>query len=178
MLDDSPIKKISAMGGRLSRTDAAFGNVYDHFTVKYEFENGIIGNFTCRQQKGTDRYVGDVAYGTEGVVDFQKGIIKNNAGETLWRFKGKKEQMHQHEQRVFVESLRSGEYFNNGETSCKSTGLGLLGRYSAYTGKSVTWKTLMESTEDLSPEKYDLSASMDVPPVPQPGISPLPWKQA
>ena len=126
---------------------------------------------TCRQQKGTDRYTGDVVYGTLGRADFQQGMIYNEKGELIWSAKGKFEQIHQREQRVFLESLRAGKYFNNGETSLKSTGLAILGRMSAYTGKKLTWKHLMDSTEDLSPDIYDMGATLPMRPVPQPGIT-------
>ena len=80
---DSDIKSVNSIGGRQSRIDAKYGNVFDHFSVQYEFQNGITGNFTCRQQSGTDRYVGDIAYGTKGKVDFQRGRIYNQKGEVM-----------------------------------------------------------------------------------------------
>ena len=168
---DSHIKSVSAMGGRIVRTDPKYGHIYDHFTVKYEYENGIIGNFTCRQQAGTDRYIGDIAYGTKGHVDFQRARIYDESGKEVWRFKGKAEQMHQHEQRILINSLREGKYFNNGNESIKSCGLGIMGRMSAYTGKTLTWKHLMDSKEDLSPTAYDIKASIATPEVARPGIT-------
>ncbi|WDE97637.1 Gfo/Idh/MocA family oxidoreductase [Lentisphaera profundi] len=168
---DADIKSVNSIGGRQSRTDAKFGDIFDHFSVQYEFDNGIIGNFTCRQQSGTDRYVGDVAYGTKGKVDFQRGRIYNQKGEQIWAVKGKFEQMHQHEQRVLVEHIRAGKYFNNGKESIKSCGLGILGRMSGYTGKKLTWDKLMNSKEDLSPSAYSFDTPISVPPVAQPGIT-------
>jgi myo-inositol 2-dehydrogenase / D-chiro-inositol 1-dehydrogenase len=170
---DGEIKSVNAMGGRQSRTDAKYGNVFDNFSVNYEFKNGITGNFTCRQQSGTDRYVGDVAYGTKGKVDFQRGRIYNSKGEQIWAVKGKFEQMHQHEQRVLVEHIRAGKYFNNGEESIKSCGLGILGRMSGYTGKKLTWDNLMKSKEDLSPSAYTMDTPISVAPVAKPGITKL-----
>jgi len=48
-----------------------------------------------------------------------------------------------------------------------------MGRMSGYTGKRITWEMFMNSTENLTPEKYDLSSSLEVPAVAKPGITPF-----
>ena len=175
---DSKIKEVLSLGGRISRTDPKYGHIYDHFAVRYTFENGIVANHTCRQQAGADNETSEWAYGTKGKVDFQGGAIYNTAGEVIFRPKGNFEQMHQHEQRVLIESLRSGTYHNNGDASINSCGMGILARMSAYTGKKLGWDYLLKSSEDLSPASYDMAASIPDVAVAQPGITPLPAKVA
>jgi hypothetical protein len=53
----------------------------------------------------------------------------------------------------------------------KSTLMGIMGRMATYTGQAITWDMAMNSKEDLSPPKYDMSASLPVPPVARPGIT-------
>ncbi|MDB5295419.1 MAG: gfo/Idh/MocA family oxidoreductase [Phycisphaerales bacterium] len=47
--------------------------------------------------------------------------------------------------------------------------MGIMGRMAAYTGKTVTWDQVIESTEDLTPPTYDPKASFPTPPVAVPG---------
>ncbi|MFX4717629.1 hypothetical protein ABTB07_22260, partial [Acinetobacter baumannii] len=35
-----PVRALG-MGGRQARTDPAYGHIYDHFAVDYEYENGV-----------------------------------------------------------------------------------------------------------------------------------------
>ena len=47
-----------ATGGRLVRTDEKWGNIYDHFTVDYEYPNGLHVMSMCRQmQNNRDNHV-------------------------------------------------------------------------------------------------------------------------
>ena len=45
------------MGGRQARTDPAYGHIFDHFAIDYEYENGAHMLSMCRQQDGTDKNV-------------------------------------------------------------------------------------------------------------------------
>ena len=59
-----PVKAYGA-GGRQYHTDRG-GNIYDHFSVEFEYENGIRMNSMCRQIQGTDNKVGEEIVGTKG----------------------------------------------------------------------------------------------------------------
>ena len=168
---DSQIVEAYGQGGRQSRTDGAYGHVYDHFAIQYKFENGLVGNFTCRQQKGTDASVSDLLIGTKGRADLMRHFIMDKDGKRTWRFKGKSVNMYDAEHIALFQGIRSGNVVNNGSESCNSTAAGIMGRMSAYTGKRVTWKMFMESTEDLSPKVYDLKADLETPEVARPGIT-------
>jgi hypothetical protein len=52
----------------------------------------------------------------------------------------------------------------------KSTLMGIMGRMACYTGQLVTWDQALNSTEDLSPPRYEWGA-IAVPPVARPGVS-------
>ena len=60
---------------------------------------------------------------------------------------------YQTEHDVLFASIRKGEPVNNGDYMCNSTMMGIAGRMAAYTGKALTWKQVMESTESLAPKE-------------------------
>lgn len=161
------------MGGRQTRIDGAYGHVFDHFSIQYKFKNDVYANFTCRQQKGTDAAVEDIIIGTNGTADLMRHRILDKDGKSVWRFKGSAVNMYDAEHMEIMKGLRSGKVVNNGESSCNSTAMGIMGRISGYTGKRITWDMFMKSGEDLSPEKYDLAASLPTPPIARPGVTPF-----
>lgn len=169
--DKTPIK-CSGTGGRQTRTSGDYGHVYDHFAIVYEYDNGVKAFSRCRQQDGCAVDVSDHVFGTKGRADVFKHATYDITGETLWRFRGKKNNMYQTEHDEFFASIRSGKPINNGEYMSKSTMLAIMGRTAAYTGKTITWEEAMNSTEDLTPPKYDW-ITMEVPPVAMPGITPF-----
>ena len=168
IMGDKPPLEAYGMGGRILRTDEKFGHVYDHFSIQYKFEDDVYANFTCRQQGGTERRVADYAIGTEGKADLMNAKIFSKKGN--WRQRKKGIPMHTAEHIPFVKGIRSGNLYNNGEVSAMTCMVGVMGRMSAYTGKVITWEQIMNSKEDLTPESYDLKASMPLPEIPRPGV--------
>jgi predicted dehydrogenase len=65
MKDEVPVKAVSS-GGRVQRTGAEYGNVYDHFNTVYEWKSGLKGFSSCRQWYGAATDVSDFVYGTKG----------------------------------------------------------------------------------------------------------------
>ncbi|HVV98761.1 MAG TPA: Gfo/Idh/MocA family oxidoreductase [Planctomycetaceae bacterium] len=161
MKDETPIKA-TGIGGRQVRTGPEYGNIYDHFSVVYEYANGVKAFTSCRQQAGTTTDVSDHVMGTKGVCDVFKHRIK---GEREWKYTGPKNNMYQTEHDEFFASIRSGKPINNGEYMAKSTMMAILGRMSAYTGKALTWEQAFNSKEDLTPAKYEWG------PIPTPAIA-------
>ncbi|NQZ56133.1 MAG: Gfo/Idh/MocA family oxidoreductase [Lentisphaeraceae bacterium] len=168
---DKAPKYAYAMGGRQSRTDEKFGNVFDHFSVQYEFDSGVYANFTCRQQRGTDAGVQDVVTGTEGKADLMRHRIYDKNGKVVWRFKGNAQNMYDAEHVEIMKGIRSGKVVNNGDYAINSTAMGIMGRMSGYTGKRVTPAMFQKSQEDLAPKVYDMNADIPTPLVAQPGIT-------
>jgi predicted dehydrogenase len=166
MRDETPVKA-TGVGGRQARTGAESGHVYDHFTVVYEYANGVKAFASCRQQDGCDNDVSDYVLGTKGTCDVFKHRIK---GDKNWKYDGAQNNMYQTEHDELFASIRAGQPINNGEYMCKSTMMAILGRMSAYTGKTLTWEQAMNSSEVLGPTKYDWG-SMDTPLVATPGVT-------
>ena len=59
-------------------------------------------------------------------------------GENPWRWDGEKNNMYQTEHDEMFAAIRKGDPINNGERMTKSTLMAIMGRMSAYTGKSIT----------------------------------------
>jgi predicted dehydrogenase len=170
-MGDVPPVQCVGSGGRQARTGPESGNVYDHFSVVYEYANGVKAFCSCRQIDGCDNDVSDHVFGTKGVCDVFKHQI-NVGGKPAWRFRGNKGDMYQTEHNELFASIRNGAPINNGDYMTKSTLMAIMGRMSAYTGKVVTWEQALESKEDLSPPKYDW-IPLPEPVVAVPGVTPF-----
>jgi len=151
--DQSPVKATS-LAGRQQRTDPLYGNVYDHFAVFYEYPTGQRVYFTCRQQDNCSARVDERVLGTNGQAEILRGDLYNRKGDRKWRYKGEQPSMYRVEHEELFSSIRKGKPINNGEYMCNSTAIALMGRMAGYTGQTVTWDQLMNSTERLGPTEY------------------------
>jgi len=147
-------------GGRQQRTDAAYGDVFDHHTVFYEYPNGVEVAFMCRQQNDCSAYVDEVVLGTKGQAHLLAHKIE---GENSWRFDGPDADMYDLEHVALFDSIRAGKPINNGAYMCNSTMIGIMGRMCTYTGQTLTWDECRESSERLGPVQY--AWTNDVPKV-------------
>lgn len=138
-------------GGRQQRTDSAYGDVYDHHTVFYEYPNDIQVAFMCRQQNDCSSYVDEVVLGTKG----QAHLLENKiVGENPWRYEGPEADMYDLEHVALFDSIRTGKAINNGRYMCNSTMIGLFGRMCTYTGQTLTWDDCIRNMERLGPSEY------------------------
>ncbi len=172
MKDEYPVKAIG-MGGRAVRTGPEFGQIYDHFSVIYEWANGAKLYSNCRQQPGCKNDLSAHVIGSQGraqLMERKRGMfIKSDSGE--WVFDGPENNLYQQEHDELFAGIRAGKPINNGEYMAKSTLLAIMGRMAAYTGQEITWDMAMNSKEDLSPPRYDWDVSLPVPPVATPGVT-------
>jgi predicted dehydrogenase len=153
------------VGGRQSRTDPKYGNIYDHFSVVYEYPDNVRGYHHCRHWVKTDSQVKDYILGSQGVADVFGNSI---SGKNKWRYRGAKSNMYQVEHDEMFAAIRAGKPINNGEAAAQSTLLALMGRTAAYTGQTITPDIILNSKEDLSPARYEFGP-LAMPPVPVPG---------
>lgn len=175
-MKDIPPLRASGMGGRQVRTEPAFGHIFDHHAVVYEFPGDVRGFAFCRQQNGTHRDISDVIMGTKGqcLISGTSGASEIR-GAHPWKFDGRKLRsinMYQQELNELVASIRSGNPINDGEWMTQSTMIGILGRMATYTGLLLTWEQAWNSKEDLTPPKYEFGP-LPVPPVAMPGRTPF-----
>ena len=163
-----PPVKAYGMGGRETRTEPVYGCIFDHFAIEYEYANGARVQSMCRQQNGTDSRNEERIVGTKGVAWGNGRIVGDNA----WRFDGDKVNPYVQEHTDLIASIRAGEPLNEGQRIAESTMTAIMGRMSAYTGKTVTWDQAMKSGLDLTPARFEFG-DIAMPDVAVPGKTPL-----
>jgi predicted dehydrogenase len=165
-----------AVGGRQSRTDAKYGNIWDHFSVVYEYPGEVRGYHHCRHWVNTPSQVKDYILGSKGTADVFGNSI---SGENKWRYRtgrsrtspgGERRDMYQVEHNEMFAAIRAGKPANNGEQAAVSTLLAIMGRDAAYTGQVLTPQLVLESQQSLKPATYEFGPN-PVPPVPVPGVT-------
>ena len=171
MNDEMPVKA-SAVGGRQVRNTPEFGHIYDHFSVTYDYANGVKGFHSCRQQQGCANETKDYIYGSKGNCEIEGSrrvhVIR---GEQEWKYSGTYNNMYQAEHDELFASIRKSEPINDGIRMTHSTLMAILGRMAAYTGQVITWEQALNSQEDLLPPKLDWTVSLKEPEIAMPGMT-------
>ena len=153
IMKDVPPVKVMATGGRIQRTAPQYGNIYDHFNTIFEWENGVKAFTNCRQFVGCGAEISDWAYGVDGVaaIGAERPFI---TGKNPIKIKKSKQNMYDTEHLALFKSIRSNTPINNGDYMCSSTMAAIMARTSAYTGRSISWADMMDSTESFTPAQY------------------------
>lgn len=162
-----PVKATSS-GGRVQRTDEKWGNIYDHFNTVYEWADGTKCFSSCRQWASTSTDVSDWIYGTEGHAELQSHTIESSKTGSWQHKPAGPDNMYLNEHVALFESIRKGDALNNGEYMCDSTLMAIMGRLSAYTGKTLTWEEVSNSQLNLVPETLEWT-KLAVRPIAIPG---------
>jgi len=176
-MGDQPPAWAYGQGGRAASFGTVYGDVYDHFSVTYEYPNGVRMYGVGRAQLGCYNEVSDIFLGTKGRCDVLKHQIQ---GETNWRYEGPNTNMYDAEHEALFASIRNGKPINNGKYMAVSTMLAILGQMASYTGKKVTWEEAFNSTHTWGPDHCDFNIEPPVKPdasgiypVPIPGVTKL-----
>lgn len=164
--------RATGMGGRQARTDSAYGHIYDHFTIDYEYANDVHVMSMCRQMANCDKKIAEAFAGTKGSCLIDSYTRYSITGEKNWRFSDEENDPYVQEHTDMIESIRAGKPINELKSVAESTLTGVMGRMAAYTGQSVTWEQALNSKEALMPAKLSWG-SMAVPPIAIPGQTEL-----
>lgn len=146
----------AGMGGRQVRTDAKYGEIFDHFAVEYTYEDGTKMFSQCRHIRNCWNSVSEHAHGSKGYANIGGASIE--AGDDKWRYDGPKNNPYQTEHDDLFAAIRNGEYYNEGEYGAYSTLTAIMGRMAVYGGKPVKFHQALESNIDLLPEKFSWDA--------------------
>jgi len=166
--------KCHGLGGRSSMTEPIYGDVFDHHSVVYEFENGVPIYAFCRTTTDCYDESSSIVLGSKGKADILGCRI---TGETNWRWTGRCDP-YQREHDLLFAAIRSGKPINNGEYMIPSTTICVMGQLSCYTGKEVTLEQMKKSDFYYPPKPEDCHDGMEPPvktdvngsyPVPVPG---------
>ncbi len=169
ILGGYPVKAVG-MGGRQVRTDAVYGNIYDHHSVTYEYANGARIFSNCRQQSGCKNKSSCYVLGSKGKAEVSERKLQIESDET-WKFDQQVKNMYQVEHDEMFAGIRAGKPLNNGEYMARSTMLAIMGRMASYTGQEITWEQAMNSQQDLSPRKYAWDAAAPKVEIAIPGVT-------
>lgn len=175
-LKANPIKAYGS-GGRIQRNQDEYGDVYDHFSIDYDYPDQVRVSFKCRQIKGAKSNVSNRFYGTQGVMDIRPSpgstaaVARDLDGKVVWKNNGRKDNNSPYEQEHMdlVASIRAGKPIMEIQEVADSSMTAIIGREAAYSGQEVSfdWGT-KESKMKLGPD--DLMAQENpVRPVPVPG---------
>ncbi len=135
-------KQCFANGGREVRKDPAYGNVFDHFSVEYEYPNGGRIQYIGNQIDGVSGRNDLNFAGTKGksFIDFGRAYIK---GDKSFTYDGPAPNPAVQEYADLIAAIRNGDAINDGQQVAESTMTAILGRMSAYTGRALKWKWAM-----------------------------------
>jgi predicted dehydrogenase len=160
-------EKALALGGRQARPNQNYGHIYDHFAVEFEYANGSRMFSQCRQMNGCEGKVEEAIVGTKGTSNC-KDWIRASDKQLLFRFREQDVNPYQQEHQDLMDSIRCGKPLNEAKAVAESTLTGIMGRESAYSGRSITWEEALNSNVRLGPDKYEMG-SLPFPEVPMPG---------
>lgn len=146
------------LGGRAT-TKHLLGDVFDHHSVVYHYDNGVRLYAFCRTTPGCYNENSSVILGSKGVAYPTRSRI---TGANEWRFSESMESPYVVEHQEFFKSIRAGTPLNCGDYMARSTLIGIMGELSCYSGKEVTWKQVTESNYHLQNE-YVKRHDMTVP---------------
>jgi myo-inositol 2-dehydrogenase/D-chiro-inositol 1-dehydrogenase len=172
-----PVAAVS-MGGR-SRTNPAFGHIYDFFAVDFEMpkrnqkDEAPHTLSMCRQISGCATENGEHLVGTQGTCHTADRYTFVINGKPLWEKAEmeKNQDPYVQEHTDLIASIRAGKPLNELRQVAESTLTAIMGRMSAYTGKRVTWDMALNSKEELFPSKLDWHMKLDTPAVAVPGTT-------
>ncbi len=163
MKEQVPVK-CHGLGGRSAMFEGIYGNVFDHHSVIYEYENGVRLYAFCRTTTGCYDEYSDIILGSKGRANLMACRIW---GENNWRWQGSGDPYQIEHDKLFA-SIRSGKPINNGAYMARSTMMGVMGQISCYTGKEVTWEQIQASDFAYAPKPEDCHDGMEPPTKPGP----------
>jgi predicted dehydrogenase len=154
------VAKATGFGARHRRVT---GDQYDMFSIDFECENGVHFSSMCRQINGCSNKVGEEVFGTKGSWNSFDHEIKDLQGNVIWKYDKEAEEaaFKQHNPYVLehvdaFNQIRKGTSIDEATACAISCLAGVMGRESAYTGKTVTWDEMSKSDLDYMPAKLEI----------------------
>jgi predicted dehydrogenase len=129
-------------GGRARRKT---GNMFDFFSVDYDFGNDVHIHSQCRQMSGTYQRIGEVFTGTDGTC-FAGGKLSGKKVE-IPEIKVDSDNGQVQEHVDMIRSVITGKPLNDAKSVAESTLVAMMGRISAYTGEIVRWTDLVSNEQ-------------------------------
>ncbi len=156
LLQGHPVKARGS-GGR--RVRMKYGDCWDYFVVAFWYPNNVIVDFSSVQFAQGFYDICARVYGSEGTVDSHYGLGKRFgvdprydgyvaiSGAKPWKGADRDDTFDSGaiaNVKRFIESVRTGNYINNGRESVESNLTCILGRTAAYRGGTATWDEILD----------------------------------
>lgn len=135
MLDAHPLSAVG-FGYRVQRVA---GNMYDFFSVDYEYPQGVHIHSTCRQVGGCWDWVGE-----QFTYEKRKPRDYKPAAPDPYQEVGYHESGYVGEHAHLLYAIVKGRPLNEARNVAWSTATAILGRESAYSGQKLTWAEMFE----------------------------------
>jgi len=159
-------------GGRARRET---GNMFDFFSVDYDFGGGVHIHSQCRQISGTWSRVGELFTGASGEA-FGAGKVTGRAVEVATPSL-ESDNPYVQEHVALIKGVLAGNPPNETRAVTDSTLAAIMGRLSAYSGELIRWADLVDNEKSpwhgqaCSPsaadfEKGEVTLPEEKPPVP------------
>lgn len=152
-----PVKAYGT-GGRQVRNGKEHGEIFDHHSVTFTYDDGSVIFSECRHFPGAANRVDETFQGTNGNVYLSGGnhanLTDRKGKEIYTHNRENNKNPYQVEHDELFDAIVKGEYkFADAENAAKSTMTSILGRYATYSGKVVTWEEALNSEINLMPER-------------------------
>lgn len=145
--------KAHGLGGRSASFGEVYGDVFDHHSVVYDFDDGAKIYAYCRTQHNCHGGVSDVIMGTKGKCDLLKHRI---TGETNWQYDGPYGSGFKIEHQELFKAIRQGEIIVS-DYMVNSTMIAVMGQMACYSGKQLRWDEVYKSNFTFGPKDGDLT---------------------
>ncbi|MEK7403622.1 MAG: Gfo/Idh/MocA family oxidoreductase [Acidobacteriota bacterium] len=161
LLEGHPVKARGS-GGR--RVRMKYGDCWDYFVVAFWYPNDVVVDFSSVQFAQGFYDICARVYGSEGTVDSHYGLGKRFgvdprydgyvaiSGAKPWKGADRDDTFDSGaiaNVKRFMESVRTGNYINNGRESVESNLTCILGRTAAYRGGTATWDEILDLNAKL-----------------------------
>ncbi|MBI4602805.1 MAG: Gfo/Idh/MocA family oxidoreductase [Planctomycetes bacterium] len=147
----------SALGFGL-RARRKTGDQYDFFSIDFEYPEGVHIHSMCRQVNGTDGGVYEHLVGEKGIARGLKPKDGQVFPQGCPEYPHDREKDYVQEHIDLLHGITKGAYVNEAEQVATSTAIAVMGRISAYTGKRIEWKHMMDPDPKVhKPEVYGLT---------------------
>ena len=134
------------------------GDIWDHIFAEFEYANGARCLSFSGHSPGKGRN-GEKIVGTKGTSNCSSSI----EGENPWKYSGEHVNGMDQEHIDLVKSIRSGNVLNEGQRIAESTLTAIGARTAAFTGRTLSWKWLLNaSKQDLVPKQERLRSGPGV----------------
>ncbi len=173
MMNAHPVRAWG-MGSRVGHSAARpdgdpkdVGNIFDNFSIEFEYPSGARMISQCRHIPGCWDSVSEAAHGSKGTCyTDDRGRCRINKTNTS--VKGERNPYEQ-EHVDLIEAIRGGKDINELKQVAESTMTAILGREAAYCGKETTWDRAMNMRRLVDTANLRWDSDMPVSATPIPG---------